>query len=180
MKAAAALALLALAACSVDSERFRSDWEEQNAGKLAKERDSGEIVVPPALRRGDLVEFKVSASSDFRFFVDASSVGVSRDGMVRYVLLARSPAGAENVTYEAMNCRGSEYRVYAAGRPDGSWERLEVPWRALGPRARAQGVLAAEYFCPSRIAAANAGEAVMALRRGGHPLADAPHPISGR
>lgn len=173
------LVLAALAACGGAESTVRSDWEDANAGRLAREGDDALPPLPPVPRAENLVGFSSGHGPDFRFYVDASSLNVG-DGLVRYVLVARSASGAENIAYEVLNCRSSEYRLYASARRDGSWERLSAPWRALGPGSPAQRALAREYFCPRRVAVANVAEAAMALRRGGHPLADPPNPVSGR
>jgi hypothetical protein len=173
------MVLLLLGACSSGTEHMRSDWEQENAARLAREGDDAtRVPAPPYPRTQDLVEFAVPAVPDFRFYVDASSLGVG-DGVVRYVLVGRSSAGAENVVYEGVSCRAAEYKLYAIGRGPGRWEAQQVPWRPVGQRP-AQRVLMAEYFCPRRSSIASAAEGVTALRRGGHPLADAPNPVSGR
>ena len=146
------LAALAVAGCAGSSKAPSSDWEDANAARFAKEGDDALPALPPAPRPAHLVEFSAGATTNFRFYVDATSLNVTPDGLVRYVLVARSPSGAENVAYEVLNCRLEEYRIYASGRKDGSWEPLKAPWRPLGPRTVAQRVLAAEYFCPLRAA----------------------------
>ena len=171
--------LLLLGACSTGTEHMRSDWEQENAARLAREGDdAARVPAPPYPRAQNLVEFTVPAVRDFRFYVDAASVSVN-EGVVRYVLVGRSAAGAENVVYEGLNCRATEYKLYAIGRGQGRWETQQAPWRPVGQRP-AQRVLMADFFCPRRSSIANAEEGVRALRRGGHPLADAPNPISGR
>jgi hypothetical protein len=176
---AAMLAALALAGCAGSSKAPSSDWEDANAARFAKEGDDALPALPPAPRPAQLVEFSAGGTTDFKFYVDAGSLNVTPDGLVRYVLVARSASGAENVAYEVLNCRLEEYRIYASGRNDGSWERLRAPWRPLGPRTLAQRVLAAEYFCPLRGTISSAAEGAMALRRGGHPRADQPNPLGG-
>lgn len=174
------LTLVMLGACGGAATPPRSDWEEANAARFAKEGDEAQRpAFPPAPNGPNLVEFSAGPTSGFRFYVDAGSLSVTGDGIVRYVLVARSASGAQNVAYEAINCRTGEYRLYGTGRKDGGWEPASVPWRSFGPRTPAQRVLAAEYFCPRRIAIATSSEGAMALRRGGHPLADAPNPVSG-
>jgi hypothetical protein len=168
-----------LAACGGREDRMRSDWEEANAARLAKESDAAPVELPPAPGARELLRFRAGPASDFDFYVDPGSLSVSPDGIVRYVLVARSPGGARNVSYEGISCRAAEYRLYATGRGDGAWQRDESPWRSIGSRAPAQRVLMREYFCPRRIAIASAAEGEMALRRGGHPLADPPDPVSG-
>lgn len=174
--AALVLALAVLGGCGGTAAPPRSDWEEANAGRLAKEGDeASRQVMPPAPDATNLVEFSTGPATGFRFFIDAGALSLSGDGIVRYVILARSATGAENVAYEAINCRTSEYRLYATGRPDGTWQPVSAPWQSFGPRTRVQRLLATEYFCPRRIAIATPAEGAMALRRGGHPLADPPN-----
>jgi hypothetical protein len=96
---------------------------------------------------------------------------VGADGVVRYTLVARSPQGAETVTFEGIRCSTREVRGYATGRPDGSWSRRDTPWRPIPSRhvQRWHAALADEYFCVGGIALLNAEEGVQALRRGQHP-----------
>lgn len=150
---------------------MRSDWEVRNAAWLAKQQDdAATIPLPPYPREADLIEFRVDGAPSFRFFVAAGSVSVSRerDGVIRYVLVARSSEGAENVSYEGLNCGAAEYRTYATGQ-QGAWRRHEVPWRPVLQR-RAQRTLMNDFFCPRRVAIASAAEGVAALRSGRHPL----------
>ena len=179
MKRLASVALLVLAACTTDNRHIRSDWELENAARLAKEGD--QAARPPLPRfpqDGDLVAFDVQRMPAFRFYIDASTLSI--DGpLVRYVLVARSGSGAENISFEGLNCRAGEYRLYASGQA-GQWREQEVPWRDIGTRL-AQRTLMSEYFCPRRWPIASAAEGVMALRRGGHPSALGAHATpSGR
>ena len=101
--------------------QIQSDWERANEERLKQSQELS--VPPPALDRGRLVEVKLrelGADSDFRYYVDWGSVSAGEDRIVRYVLVARSRSGTENVTFEGLRCQG-EYRVYAVGRPDGGW-----------------------------------------------------------
>jgi hypothetical protein len=161
-----------LAACSSSTANFKSDWERQNEGRLARdEGGSGSPVenLPPFPRGENLAEIFVSAASDFRFFVDRTSLSVSKDRIVRYVLVARSPSGVDNVTYEGINCREAEYRIYAVGRSDGSWASRPGEWRPITRQSvqRWHNALHGEYFCPNGIAIEDAAEGARALQRGG-------------
>lgn len=150
----------------------KSDWERQHAAQLETAPAPAAAVRPPAYpRESELVEFYVAASNDFRFFVDAASVSVHPGGEVRYTLVARSSAGAQNVTYEGIRCHSGEWRLYAIGR-DGGWGGRAGDWRPIQPRSvqRWHNALAREYFCPQREPIASAQEGVSALRRGGNPL----------
>ena len=126
---------------------------------------------PPALERARLVEVKLNSlgDSDFRYYVDWGSVSAGEDRIVRYVLVARSASGAENVTFEGIRCQG-EYRVYAVGKPGGGWGGRPTEWRPIPRHANAiQPVLAKQYFCPGRAAVRTSSEGQRAVRDGGHP-----------
>ena len=159
-----------LAGCSSGRSNTTSDWERENAGKLAKENEEP-LPALPALPRGEnLIGFFVSSASDFRFFVDRASVEV-KNKIVRYTLVARSSNGAENITHEGINCAAGEYRVYAYGRSDGTWQSRPGPWQEISPRSvqRWHNALRREFFCPNGVAVADAAEGIMALEKGGHP-----------
>ena len=153
------------AACA--SAQVPSDWEREQAERLKQSEE--QVVVPPPLERSRLVELQLEAGSDFRYFIDPGSVSVGADRIVRYALVARSPSGVENVSFEGLRCPG-DYRIYAVGRPGGGWGGRPGAWRPV-PRNEgiAQNALMKRYFCPGRAAIRSAGEGVQALRAGGHP-----------
>ena len=111
-------------------------------------------------------------SGGFHFFVDGATLSVGKDGVVRYVLVARSPDGVHNVSYEGIRCATAEHRTYAFGRPDGSWSASRAGWRQLdAPSAqRRHTTLYREYFCPQNEPIRDAAEGVRALEQGGHPF----------
>jgi hypothetical protein len=163
------LLVLALAGCGTPHDR--SDWEREHASQLAPA--PGAAVKPPAYpREGDLIEFYVAATSGFRFFVDPASLSVTEGGEVRYTLVARSSAGARNITYEGMRCNSGEVRLYAVGH-DGTWGGRAGDWRPIQPKSvqRWHNALFREYFCPQREPILNAQEGIAALRSGGHSAA---------
>jgi len=168
-KLPAACLLALLAACAGRSQTGLSDWELQHQGQLVREAADAAPApeLPPYPRRENLLEFFVSSASDFRFFIDRSSIGV-KDRVVRYVLVARSPSGVDNVSFEALNCVSAEYQVYARGGADGKWSSRPGGWQKIAPRSvqRWHNALYAEFFCPNRIAIADAAEGVRALERG--------------
>ncbi|HEV3010392.1 MAG TPA: CNP1-like family protein, partial [Burkholderiales bacterium] len=171
LKAIAPGFVLVLAACGASGPR--SDWERANEEKLPAAEQQREALPTPPAKRGELLEFFVAATSEFRFFVDAASLSVGSDGIVRYVLVARSSTGTENVSFEGMRCATREVRIYALGR-DGAWVGRETDWRAIQPRSvqRWHNALYREYFCPQAEPIRSAGEGADALRRGGHPMQD--------
>ena len=174
--AVSCLTLVLLAACGTPSAvpEAKSDWEKANEEKLAaSERAAAANAVPtPPVQRGELIEFAVTGTSEFRFFVDASTLSVDNEGIVRYVLVARSSSGTENVSFEGMRCDTRERKVYALGHSDGSWARARDPkWQRIELRDLTPYyyVLYREYFCASRTRPATPKQAVEALKWGVGP-----------
>ena len=151
------------------NQRFKSDYELEQERRDWKE---GEVQLPAYPADANLVEFFVSAASSFRFFIDASTLAPAPDGVVRYVLVARSSSGYANVSFEGMRCLANTYTVYALG-DGGKWTRRETDWREIEQKSvqRWHIVLRSSYFCPGRVPIATAAEGRDALRRGGHPAA---------
>ena len=170
------LAVLALAACADGGKRadFPSEWEQKNARLLAEPVKDTLPPPPPWPQAASLLPFEVSPSGDFRYFVDKDSISVSGNE-VRYTVIARSTSGAENVSFEALNCHEREFRSIARGAAPGEWIVHATPWRRVEPRIQvAQYALHREYLCPNNTAVASPGEAVAAFRAGGHPLSRLP------
>lgn len=169
MRVAAALVAAALQACAAPpAPQEKSDWELQQAQRNWREV---EIVLPALPNEQDLLPFFVSAGSPFDFFIDRKSLSVGADGVVRYVLVARSAQGARSVNYEGIRCGTSEYRIYATGTGAGGWTRRASPWRPIERRSvqRWHNALRDEYFCPLGNPIRSREEGIDALRRGGHP-----------
>jgi hypothetical protein len=147
----------------------KSDWEREQE---KREFNDGEVALPAPPAQDGLIEFFVSSASSFKFFIDPQSLSVASDGVVRYTLVARSPSGAETISYEGIRCGGQALvRVYAFGN-DGKWSKnANADWRTIEPKSvqRWHNVLRGQYFCPTRYPIQSAAEGLDALRRGGHP-----------
>jgi len=169
LAAALACAVLA-AACGGTSPKNRSsDWEDRNARLLMNETPDQAPTPPAYPDEANLARFFVTSASDFSYFVDRTSI--VPDGLfVRYVLVARSPSGVDNVSYEALNCRDREARSLARGTNDRKWIVHPTEWRRIDPtRMRPQYTLHQEYFCANNAAITSAAEGAAALQKGGHP-----------
>jgi len=145
----------------------KSNFEEEQDRLNWKEAE----VAPPAYpKEADLIEFQVSSGATFRFFIDAASLSVADDGVVRYTLVARSPSGVANVNFEGIRCISKSYKVFAQGT-GGRWSPRQGEWRDIEARTiqRWHNVLYSEYLCPRNRPIETAAEGVDALRRGVHP-----------
>jgi hypothetical protein len=149
-----------------DARGDKSDWEAEQEKLNWKDVA---VRLPDFPRSENLIEFSVSMQSSFRFYIDSASISLAPDGVVRYTLVARSPAGVANVSYEGIRCATKSYRVYAIGS-DGRWlPGRQEDWRDIEARSiqRWHNALYFDYFCPRRQPVKAVAEAVQALRQGG-------------
>lgn len=146
-----------------NSASNKTDWERQQEEREFKEADEA----PPAYpRKEGLVEFKISDPGSFRYFVDAATLSVGKDAVVRYTLVVRSASGVENVSYEGVRCAAGTYKVFAYGN-DGKWSPARGDWRDTTLRWEYE--LRTRYLCPMKQQVQSTAEAIDALKRGGHP-----------
>lgn len=162
--ALAALAMQAVAQKPVE----KSEWEKEQERRNWKE---GDIKLPAYPKTEGLIEFPVVGGS-FRFFIDPDSLAVGPDGVVRYTLVARSPSGFANVSYEGIRCSTLSYKVFAFGN-DGKWAEKDTDWRRIESKSVQSWhyELRVNYFCPDRQAIETVAEGLDALRNRGHPKA---------
>lgn len=102
--------LLAVGLANAQMFTDPADWKESD------------VPPPPAYDMSKLLTFEVTRSSPLVYGVDPGSVSISNaDGIVRYVVVATTSAGAKNVMYEGIRCSTGEVRTYARAKPDGTW-----------------------------------------------------------
>lgn len=129
----------------------------------------GDFEMPAAPQDAALGAFFVSSASPNRFFIDRDTLAVDPDGVVRYVLVVRTPGGAENVTFEGIRCATHERRIYASGRSDGTWSPARNSrWEPIVNNSynRVAAALAREYFCDGPAPPRNRAEVLRRLRGG--------------
>ena len=134
--------------------------------------EEAQAPLPEFPKPENYLPFSVSATTAFDFYVDAKSVSVGKDGVVRYSLIAKSSDGALNVSFEGIRCADGKFRIYAFGRSDKTWfEARSAVWQAMPADSRntQRTVLYSMFFCPARDIIESADEGVQALRAGAHP-----------
>jgi hypothetical protein len=141
---------------------------EEDFNDTAKPWQEMAVQLPGPPRDADLVPFSVSATATQQFAIDSRSLRVGEDGVIRYTLVAISPSGARNITYEGIRCAAFEKKLYAFGRADGTWSRSRRDqWEPIVRNAanRQQATLAQDYFCDGNTVAGNAGIMLERVRR---------------
>lgn len=150
------LAVLALgAAPSVHAQLASSDpdWKEMDS------------PVPPAYSTERMIPVDVQ-SAGLKFGIDPSTLSVDADGVVRYVIVARSATGARTALFEGIRCATGQVRTYARKNADESWSPVrDGDWRSLrdGQRSVHAHAAARQGLCVGNSTPWNTREIVRAL-----------------
>jgi hypothetical protein len=125
-------------------------------------------TLPPLPQDSDLLPFDVSQNTPLEFSLDARSVSVGSDGVVRYTVVVTSPSGARNVNYEGIRCDTYEWRLYAGLNEDhNGWDRTvanDFTRIENGNLNAYHASLYQDYFCASKIPLGNAKHIVDNVR----------------
>jgi hypothetical protein len=162
-------ALTLLAACSSMSEPVQ-DFDEylaQQEAAKGKWKEAEYAMPTTAPQDADLVSFPTLPNASLDYAIDAKSVQVTDDGVVRYIAVIRSKEGARNVSFEGIHCSSFESRLYATGRPDGTWAPARnSEWRPIRPYGATayQGILYRDYLCHDKTPMGSAKVIVQGLR----------------
>ena len=117
-----------------------------------------------------LVPFEVSIDSDLRWGIDPTSIQINNDGLVRYVVVARSQSGVINAFYESINCNKAEFKIHARHNGKNGWAIVERPdWRSLYDKAPSKHalMLAKQGACTGTSAAQSATLMMHAIKNTG-------------
>jgi hypothetical protein len=109
------------------------------------------VKPPPYPKEKDLKTLDIDTPEvPYRYLIDAATLEVYKDGVVRYSLIVESPSGTRNVFFEGYRCRDNQYKVYAFGTQDGTFREARKPgWKQLtgGSVAQSRRQLGRRYLC---------------------------------
>jgi CNP1-like family len=133
------------------------DWKES------------EVPSAPKFDVARLVEFDVSAASSLRFGIDPSTVSITKEGLVRYVVVASNSTGALNAIYEGVRCATLEVKIYARFTASGGWKPTSnAEWQSLTNTnlPRHSAILARQALCQGGRAPEASVDRMMRLLKG--------------
>jgi hypothetical protein len=112
-------------------------------------------TLPAMPQPANLLPFSVSQNTPLQFAVDAKSLTVDNDGVIRYTVVITSPSGARNVNYEGIRCEDYSWKLYAGLNADhDGWDRtVENEWTRIenGDLNAYHAALYQDYFCTSKL-----------------------------
>lgn len=150
----AALMCLALNAHAQKDDPDAKAWQES-------------AVNPPVSFSVDRLQtFPVAVESSLTYGIDPATLTVGEDGVVRYVLVARSSSGAINALYQGLRCQTGEVKTYGRWDNRSSWNiNDKETWRPLSNSGftRPAMVLAREGVCDGRTVNGNPRNILRAL-----------------
>lgn len=136
------------------------DWKES------------EVPMPPVFKADQLVPIEMPRYVSLRLGVDPETLRITEDGIVRYVMVAKSPSGNMNASYEGIRCLTGEVKTYARFTTSGQWSVIGNPeWKPLNGNQPSMHALALarQGACNGRAAAANSpAEIINKLKIGAH------------
>lgn len=145
-----------------------ADWGVFHFKSNDKVWIEGATELPPYPKTENLIPFQVSSVTRNRYFIDAASINVSQDEVVRYAVVIEATGGAKNVSFEGIRCDTAERRIYAYGHPDGTWSKAgNEMWDPINFSSgfSYQKALYEDHFCIDRMRVKNSAEAITNLRR---------------
>lgn len=99
-------------------------------GPAWKESDK---ALPDYPKDEDLLLLDIdSPSSALKFFIDGTTLALTKDRVVSYTMVIKSDSGAKNVLREGMRCETNSYKVYAYGGVDSNFQPAKEPlWQLI-------------------------------------------------
>ena len=126
-----------------------------------------EVKIPNAPPSKQLKPFFVSVNTSLTFALDAESIELGKDDVMRYIIVITSPSGAKQVSYEGIRCEKHEWRLYGNLQSDGQWRRHPgSKWQLIMPNSynRYHSALVKDAFCENSIPRRNIKEIISLLK----------------
>lgn len=151
--AAGCCAILAtVAPLALAQQSYMDEIQDQNASTYEEAwKEDNQIKFPPLPKPDNLVALDAEAiGSGYEYFVDAESLSLGEDKVLRYSVVLESGTGVRNTFYEGIRCETREVKTYGyASRQGGFKSVASSPWKRIRRRGAYahQHLLAEVYVC---------------------------------
>ncbi len=91
-----------------------------------------QITLPPYPLDRNLISVPLPERDSLKIYIDEKSISLLPDRVIRFSLVVESPFGARNVFYDAIRCETKEYKTYAFGTAESTFQLVKDPkWRKI-------------------------------------------------
>ncbi|MDI1247114.1 MAG: CNP1-like family protein [Rhodoferax sp.] len=151
--------LLSLACCALGVQAQvpadNPDWQESTA------------PAPPRFDPKQLLDVDMPPYVSMKFGIDPTTLAVTPDGIVRYVVVATSPGGSVSAFFEGIRCATGEVKSYARSSANGVWTLVKATeWRGLNDKQPSKHALALarQGVCEGNTTAGSAADILRRLK----------------
>lgn len=131
-----------------------------------KEWQETAVPPPPAFSENRLLHIQMPPYMSLTFGVDPSTIVITDDGIVRYVVVAHNRSGsAVNAFYEGVRCSTAEMKSYARFN-NGIWQETAAPeWKQINAmNSSYTRALSTQALCRGNAPRSSVGEMVQNIR----------------
>lgn len=162
-----------LAGCaSGKHDTDNADWAQSGMPPPPKRSEADteweETVAPPppAFSESRLLPIEMPPYMSLKFGIDPNTIALTRDGIVRYVVVAQNRnGGGVNAFYEGVRCSTGEMKSYARYN-NGTWQETKTPeWKRIDDlNSRYIRALSTQALCRGNAPRNSVGDMVQNLR----------------
>ena len=162
-----------LAGCaSGNHDTDNPDWAQSGMPPPPKRSEADaeweETVAPPppAFSESRLLPIEMPPYMSLKFGIDPNTIAITRDGVVRYVVVAQNRSGGGvNAFYEGVRCSTGELKSYARYN-NGAWQEItKQEWKRIDDlNSRYTRALSTQGICRGNAPRGSVGEMVQNIR----------------
>ncbi len=129
----AVLPVLLAVSCAVSAAGYKRPAESALDGFAVFDESKVEqwkelaAALPAFPADPDLIAVRMPVTYTLKVYLDEKSISLAADGISRFTLVIESTSGSRNVFFEGYNCGTREYKIYASGTADKTFEPIKQP-----------------------------------------------------
>lgn len=75
----------------------------------------------------NLIRVRMPVTYTLAVYIDGKSASLLKDGIARFTLVVESSSGNRNVFFDGYDCESRQYKTYATGTPERTFEPIKKP-----------------------------------------------------